>query len=355
MGHSSLPSPTSAGAQRTGALTVIVPAYNEADSIADTIRSLQAQTIQPEEIVVIDDCSSDDTAGVARALGVTVIRPPVNTGSKAGAQNFALARVHTKFTMAIDADTTLAPDAIEKLLHALDEPDVAAACGFVVPRRVRSLWERGRYIEYLFAFSFYKRIQEYYEKPLIASGCFSIYRTDALRVHDGWKTRTLAEDMDLTWSLYEAGQKVRFVPDALCYPIEPPTFRFMSAQLKRWSHGFVQNVHLHWRGILHVPYLRSAVAVSLWDATLAAAIYLVLLPLLAIYFRSPWFLLGYVVDAPALLVPVLAGAIPRGEVKRALASMPAFFVLRTVNAVFFLRAVLSEVFGRGFHTYEKGH
>src|SRR5687768_18606720 len=90
----------------------------------------------------------------------------------------ALARVNTEFTMAIDADTTLAPDAIEKLLHALKESDVAAACGFVVPRRVSSLWERGRYIEYLFAFSFYKQIQEYYEKPLIASGCFSLYRTD---------------------------------------------------------------------------------------------------------------------------------------------------------------------------------
>ncbi len=332
-----------------------MPAYNEAESIADTIRSLQAQTIQAEEIVVVDDCSSDDTSEVARALGVTVIRPPVNTGSKAGAQNFALARVNTEFTMAIDADTTLARDAIEKLLHALKESDVAAACGFVVPRRVSSLWERGRYIEYLFAFSFYKQIQEYYEKPLIASGCFSLYRTHALRAHDGWKTRTLAEDMDLTWSFYEAGQKVRFVRDALCYPIEPRTFRFMSAQLKRWSHGFVQNVRLHWRGILHVPYLRSAVAVSLWDATLAAAIYLLLLPLLAIYFGNPWLLLGYIVDAPALLVPVLAGAIPRREVKRALGSMPAFFVLRTVNAFFFLRAVLSEVLGRGFHTYEKGH
>ena len=56
-----------------------------------------------------------------------------------------------------------------------------AACGFVVPRVVSSIWERGRYIEYLFAFSFYKQIQDYYGKPVIASGCFSIYRTQALR------------------------------------------------------------------------------------------------------------------------------------------------------------------------------
>ncbi|HUQ19604.1 MAG TPA: glycosyltransferase family 2 protein [Gemmatimonadaceae bacterium] len=341
--------------KRVAPLTVIVPAYNESESIGDTIASLQQQTVRPEEIVVVDDCSSDNTSEIARAMGVTVIRPPKNTGSKAGAQDFALTGVKTRFTMAIDADTTLSPDAIEKLLRALDAPGVAAACGFVIPRSVKTIWERGRYIEYLFAFTFYKQVQEYYEKPLISSGCFSVYRTDALVAHNGWETRTLAEDMDLTWSFYEAGEKVRFVPDAVCYPIEPHTYRFMSRQLKRWSHGFVQNVRLHWRNLLHVPYLRSAVAVSMWDASLAAFLYLLLLPVLAIYFRTPWLLLGYVIDAPAMLVPVMAGAIPRGEGLKALASLPAFFVLRTVNAIFFLRALCSEVFGRGFHTYEKGH
>jgi biofilm PGA synthesis N-glycosyltransferase PgaC len=63
-----------------------------------------------------------------------------------------------------------------------------------------------------------------------------------------------------------------------------------------------------------------------------------------------------VIDAPAVLVPVLVGAARRGEIRRAIASVPAFFVLRTVNAVFFLRAVCAEfLFGRSFHVYEKGH
>jgi biofilm PGA synthesis N-glycosyltransferase PgaC len=335
---------------------VIIPAFNEADSIADTIQSLLAQTVLAESIIVVDDCSTDATGDVAASLGVKVVRPPQNTGSKAGAQNFVLPAIHTRYTMAIDADTTLAPDAIEKLLEKMSEPGISAACGFVIPRNVRTIWERGRYVEYMFAFTFYKQVQEYYEKPLIASGCFSMYQTDALVAHRGWGVRTLAEDMDLTWSMYQSGEKVRFVPEAVCYPIEPHTFSFMSRQLKRWSHGFVQNVQVHWRGLLDVPYLRSAVAVSMWDATLASFIYLVLLPLLTLYFRTPWMLLGYLIDAPAVAVPVLAGAARRGETGKALASLPAFFVLRTVNAVFFLSAVWSElVMGRGFHRYEKGH
>lgn len=337
-------------------VTVIVPAFNEALSIAATIRSLQHQTIGLREIIVVDDGSSDGTGNIARAHGVTVIRPPENTGSKAGAQTFALPHVRTTLTVAVDADTVLESDALERLLTAFGRPEVAAASGFVLPQRVQSLWERGRYIEYLFAFTYYKQVQECYGRPLISSGCFSMYRTALLRVHGGWSNRTMAEDMDLTWSLYQGGNEVRFVPEAVCYPIEPRTLKLMGQQLRRWSHGFVQNVRLHWRGLLRVPYLRSAVAVAFWDATIAAALYLVLLPILAVILRSPWVLLGYVIDAPAVLVPVLAGAARRREVRRALASVPAFFVLRTVNALYFLRAAAAEfVLGRSLHVYEKGH
>jgi biofilm PGA synthesis N-glycosyltransferase PgaC len=336
-------------------LTVLVPAYNEAETVGDTIRSLQEQTVRPAEIIVIDDCSTDATSEVASAMGVTVIRPPENTGSKAGAQTFALERVRTEMVMAIDADTTLAPDAIELLLPAFRDDEVAAACGFVLPRRVRTLWERGRYIEYMLAYSFFKRVQDHYGKPLISSGCFSIYRTRELRELGGWSTRTMAEDMDLTWSMYRAGRKVRFLPEAVSYPIEPHNFNFMGKQLRRWSHGFIQNVRLHWRSLLSLGYLRSVVAVAFWDALLASLAYLVLIPVLAVLV-DPLVLVAYLVDAPVVFVPVLWQAIQRGETRRALASFPSFFVLRVVNGLFMLRALWRElVAGRPLLVYEKGH
>lgn len=340
---------------RTAPLTVLVPAYDEQDHVGDTVRSLLAQTVRPERIVVIDDCSTDDTAEVARAAGAEVVRPPQNTGTKAGAQNFALQSVTTELTMAIDADTVLAPDAVERLLPVFDDESVAAGCGSVIPRHVRSVWERGRYIEYLLAFSFYKRVQDHYGRPLIASGCFSAYRTDVLRALDGWSTRTMAEDMDLTWRLYQAGWGVRFVPDAVSYPVEPHDFRFLAKQLKRWSHGFVQNVRLHWTGVRDQPYLRSLITLASWDGLLANLAFLVLLPMLAVLV-SPWFLLGYVIDAPVLLVIVAFGALERGELGRALASFPAYYLLRVVNGLFMLRAAWTElVRRRPLTVYEKGH
>jgi cellulose synthase/poly-beta-1,6-N-acetylglucosamine synthase-like glycosyltransferase len=264
-----------------------VPAYNEADCIADTVNSLLAQSLAPQEIIVVDDGSTDATAAICRSLGVKVIAPPENTGSKAGAQNFALKQVKTKYTLAIDADTTLKSDALEKLFSAMADPEVVAACGFVIPRHVNTVWERGRYVEYLMAFTF--------------------------------------------------------------------NFHFMRKQLKRWAHGFIQNVRLHWKGILHVPFLRSIVTVMSWDATVASIVYLMVLPVLAVTI-SPLFLLGYVIDLPIVLVPTLTKAYARGETWHALSSIPAFFVLRFVNSAIFLEALFKEVVLRQpLEVYEKGH
>jgi biofilm PGA synthesis N-glycosyltransferase PgaC len=257
--------------------------------------------------------------------------------------------------MAIDADTVLDQDALRLLAAAFDDERVAAACGFVLPRHVRSVWERGRYVEYLYSFTFPKVVQDHFHKPLISSGCFSMYRTDVLRQVGGWAQRTMAEDMDLTWTLYEAGWKVQFLPEAVSYPIEPETFSFLSKQLRRWSHGFVQNVQLHWRALLGLRYLRSVISVAFFDAMVSPLLTVVVLPLLAL-FVSPAFLLAYVIDIPVVAVPVLVGAARRREVGKALVSLPAFFVLRLANAWFMLRAVTSEVLLRKrLDVYEKGH
>jgi biofilm PGA synthesis N-glycosyltransferase PgaC len=129
----------------------------------------------------------------------------------------------------------------------------------------------------------------------------------------------------------------------------------MRKQLRRWSHGFVQNVRLHARGLLGVRYLRSLVGVAMWDATIASIAYVAVVPLLALLV-SPWFLLGYVIDAPAVLMPVLITARRRRVFGRAVASVPGFLILRFVNAIFFLEAVWSElVLRRRLTQYEKGH
>ncbi|OGK17531.1 hypothetical protein A2774_00900 [Candidatus Roizmanbacteria bacterium RIFCSPHIGHO2_01_FULL_39_12c] len=337
-------------------LSIIVPAYNEEKSINDTLQSINGQSIQPKRVIVVDDHSTDKTAEVVRKAGFTVLETPNNTGSKAGAQNYALTKVKTKYVMALDADTTMDKYAVEKLLHAFEDKKTAAACGFVIPRFVNTVWERGRYIEYLIAFTYYKPIQEYFGKPLISSGCFSMYKTKFLKENNGWPTRTMAEDMDLTWSFHKKKFNVRFIPEAVCYPIEPQNFTFMKKQLIRWSHGFVQNLMLHWKDVLAVPYLNYIIAVMTWDSIVASIMYLLVIPIFSILFKSPWLLLLFIIDAPIVFIPAFIQGLKRKELLKIVISFPAFFVLRIVNAVFIMEAYWSEIILKKRLTqYEKGH
>ena len=74
------------------------------------------------------------------------------------------------------------------------------------------------------------------------------------------------------------------------------------------------------------------------------------------YDNTGYILLGYVIDLPAIAVPVIAKAIARREVGCVLASLPCFLLMRLVNALFMLKAVWAEfIIGRPLLVYEKGH
>lgn len=337
-------------------VTVIIPAYNEVEHLERTVRSLQHQTYPADEIIVIDDCSTDGTGEIATKMGVKVLRPPQNTGSKARAQNYALSYINTGLIVAIDADTSIQDNALEEMVKAMGNRDVSAACSFVLPGVVKTIWERGRFIEYMFAFTFYKEIQEWYGKPLICSGCFSMYRTDKLKAFGGWPTRTLAEDMDLTWTYYSKGEHVTFINEAYCYPIEPHDYKFLHKQLKRWSHGFVQNVILHWNDLLHIPVLREQVLVGLSDAIFTGVLYL-LFPVLFIIAGAPLLIAYlYLSDWFFVAIPVLWKGYKLKLFRKCLTSLPFYFILRIVNSLHFFEALISElIFNKSLKTYEKGH
>ena len=172
----SLPSP----ALRPGS-PVLVPAYNEAEHRSPTPSSACcSRPSRPPRSSSSTTARPTTPATVAR--GCWRHRHPAAAEHRLQgrrAELRAASRSTTELVMAIDADTTLAPDAIEQLLagarRTTASPPRAASC---CRGTCSTIWERGRYVEYLLAFSFYKPIQDYYGKPLISSGCFSIYRTD---------------------------------------------------------------------------------------------------------------------------------------------------------------------------------
>jgi cellulose synthase/poly-beta-1,6-N-acetylglucosamine synthase-like glycosyltransferase len=336
-------------------LTVLIPAYNEAGVIGHSLESLWAQTCRPDKVLVVDDGSSDDTGRIAAGLGAEVVRPPSRTGRKADAMNFGLRFVETEWLVTLDADTALAPDALEQIVSAAQEQNAGAACGLVLPQRIRTLWERARFVEYLLAFGVMKPVQDWYRRPMVASGCFALYRTEIVKTLGGFPTETVGEDLDLTWRLYEAGESVKYVSRAICYPVEPPNLHFMRKQLARWSHGFAQNVRLHGRRILGVPMLCSFVIVATLDALLAL-LYLVITPFLVVARGWHYLIAVYLTDLLLLAIPVLWMGFRLRLLPQAFASLPSVFVLRWLNVYYFWRAAALEwVLGRPLRVFEKGH
>ena len=101
-------------------ISVILPTYNRAGLIPETLESLLAQSRQPDEILVVDDGSDDATPEVLRGYGdaIRVIRQ--DNAGKARALNRALGEIRGDLVWIVDDDDILLPDAAEALAGALD-------------------------------------------------------------------------------------------------------------------------------------------------------------------------------------------------------------------------------------------
>lgn len=349
-----LPEPTVAARPTPLTVTLLIPAYNEAGFIGDTVRSALCQTRPPEQILVVDDGSTDATGAIAASLGARVFRTH-GTGSKGAAINAAMAVVDTDSIILVDADTTLHPRAVEHLMRDLGS-GFDATHGAVLPASDRGIWSRGRMLEYAAAIRYYKRVQQMLGRILVLSGCILAVRTDALRAAGGFQSRTMVEDLDLTWTMHQLGLRIGYTPRAIAYPIEPANWRQYKAQMRRWTRGFFQTIGVHASALHRSKSLALLVLATLWDVITTPLIGLVLLiaaavstvpgPLVTTY-------LAWTVAWTALAVGVAATVIGIGPALRA---APSSVVLGAFNGYFYLEAFTSEwILRRRLSTWVKGH
>lgn len=109
-------------------ITVIVPAYNARNTIGACIESLLGQTHRPDELIIVDDCSRDDTAQVALKYGVKVIKLEKNSGPGV-ARNIGAAAAAGEILAFTDSDCVAPAGWLERIVAALDAPGVVAATG----------------------------------------------------------------------------------------------------------------------------------------------------------------------------------------------------------------------------------
>lgn len=225
----------------TLSVTVVVPAWNEEGFIRDTIESLLAQTY-PCTVIVVDDASTDNTPNIVREYpSVQLLTTDKNQGSKSKALNYAIPYVSTDIFICVDADTIIDPNGVGNLIKAFNDPNTMIASGFVFSKDKGNFWQSARFGEYQIGQTIIKSAQQNANAVLVASGCFFAIRLPFLK-QNPFPTRTLAEDMDLTWTAIESGYRVTFVEDAYCSVSDPNSRYLYDKQVSRWYRGFFQNI-----------------------------------------------------------------------------------------------------------------
>ncbi len=288
------------GSRVVPGISMLAPAYNEAATIAESVRALLALYYPNLEVVVVNDGSKDETMAVlidqfdlapihpiyprrvssAEVVALYRSRTHPNlvvvdkkNGGKADALNAGLNLSTGELVCAIDADTLIEPDALIRMVRPFIDDDRVIAAGGTIRIANASRVESGRVVdtrvprralpgfqvvEYLRAFLFGRLGWNRLGGNLIISGAFGLFRRDLMLAAGGYLHETVGEDMELVLRLrrigYERGgaHRVDFIPDPVAWTEAPESFRVLSRQRDRWQRGLADVLWRH-RGLLFNP------------------------------------------------------------------------------------------------------
>ncbi len=229
-------------------LAVVVPAYNEERVISDCIRSLLQSKRQDFEILVVDDGSTDLTAAVVRDCFAAELRVRLlvkENGGKSTALNHAIRATDADVVVCIDADTRLAPDAIDKLMVHFGDEKVGAVAGVVTVGNRSGLLQCFQALEYITAQNMDRRAFALCNGIGVVPGAIGAWRREAIVDVGMYETDTCAEDADLTFKLERAGWLVVNEPNAIAVTEAPETIKDFNKQRFRWMFGTLQVAYKH--------------------------------------------------------------------------------------------------------------
>lgn len=236
--------------QQYPAITVLVAAYNEEKSIADTIGSIFRQNYPGDlEIIAIDDGSGDATAAILHSIVDVRFRPLIlsKNGGKAGALNAGLAQASYSIVITVDADTYLYADALRLIVarYVNDPPNTVAVAGAIAVRNSRkNIITKFQEWDYFHGISVIKRVQSLYQGTLVAQGAFSLYDRDVVRELGGW-SNCVGEDIVLSWSMLTRGHRIGYAENAVVFTNVPENYKQLFQQRRRWARGMFEALRAH--------------------------------------------------------------------------------------------------------------
>ena len=274
-------------------VSICIPAYNEAATIAESVRSMLQIDYPDFEIIVVNDGSKDRTVEVLkrefglqpfvqayrRTLPVKPLRgiyrsakhPQLlvidkDNGGRSDAVNAATNAARHGLVCIVDADSVLERDSLKRVVRPFIEDPLTVACGGTVRISNGCQISRG-YLERVdVATNWLARIQilEYLRgfhngrigwapmnALLIISGAFGVFRRTTLVAVGGFSTGTIGEDMELTMRLHRfhrmsgRAYRIAFVPEAVCWTEAPESLAVLRSQRTRWQRGLMESLWAH--------------------------------------------------------------------------------------------------------------
>ncbi|MDH6221237.1 bifunctional polysaccharide deacetylase/glycosyltransferase family 2 protein [Streptomyces pseudovenezuelae] len=234
----------------TEPVTVLVPAYNEAKCIENTVRSLMASE-HPVEVIVIDDGSGDGTARIVEAMGLPNVRVvrQLNAG-KPAALNRGLANASHDIIVMMDGDTVFEPATVRELVQPFGDPRVGAVAGNAKVGNRDTLIGAWQHIEYVMGFNLDRRMYNLLRCMPTIPGAVGAFRRSALERVGGMSDDTLAEDTDITMAMHRDGWRVVYAEKARAWTEAPESVQQLWSQRYRWSYGTMQAIWKHRRAIV---------------------------------------------------------------------------------------------------------
>ena len=227
-------------------VTVMIPAHNEEGVIGTTVQNILSMDYENFEVIVIDDRSSDNTASVIKDLEqkfekvTALIRPRDAFPGKSAVLNDAFKIAKGDAILVFDADATVDPDFLSKLIPHLEPKDVGAVQARKVIRNKNvNLLTRCQNNEYTMD-AYFQVGRDSIKGAVELRGNGELIKREALEDIGGWNNYTIVDDLDMSTRLHIKGWDVRFCIDAVVYEEGIIYIKPLYRQRRRWLEGTIR-------------------------------------------------------------------------------------------------------------------
>lgn len=224
--------------------TIVVPCYNEEESIFGTVDSLLALDYPKDKykIMIIDDGSTDNSWNLMQKYQdhpMIEIFTKKN-GGKHTVLNFAIAQSKSDIIGCLDADSFVSPNALKDIaLHFYNEK-VMAVTPAVKIYNPDNILRKVQKVEYDWGI-FLRKMLSFLDALYVTPGPFSFFRREVFEKLGPYREAHNTEDMEIAMRLQSNGYKITNCHTAFVFTIAPDKFYKLFIQRIRWTYGFLKN------------------------------------------------------------------------------------------------------------------